>query len=61
VAAGLPLSDVLLGVPAFAAALDAAGVLPQEVEAALEPAGYLGAAGEFTDAALAAHERGLDG
>jgi len=26
-----------------------------QVESALDPAGYLGAAGEFTDAALAAH------
>jgi len=28
---------------------------PAQVESALDPVGYLGAAGEFTDAALAAH------
>ena len=55
VAAGGSLRDVLLGDPAFRHKLDAAGVTPDEVEAALDPAGYLGAAGEFVDAALAAH------
>ncbi|MBV9448882.1 MAG: 3-carboxy-cis,cis-muconate cycloisomerase [Streptosporangiaceae bacterium] len=54
--AGLPLRDVLLGVPELADRLAAAGVTPEQVEAALEPAGYLGATGTFIDAALAAHE-----
>jgi 3-carboxy-cis,cis-muconate cycloisomerase len=56
VSAGLPLRDVLLGVPELADRLAAAGVTPEQVEAALEPAGYLGATGTFIDAALAAHE-----
>jgi 3-carboxy-cis,cis-muconate cycloisomerase len=55
VSAGLPLRDVLLGVPELADRLDAAGVTAGQVEAALEPAGYLGAASVFIDTALAAH------
>jgi 3-carboxy-cis,cis-muconate cycloisomerase len=55
VAAGLPLRAALLDDPGRRGRLDAAGVTPAQVEAALDPAGYLGAAGEFTDAALAAH------
>lgn len=58
VGAGMPLRDVLLGAPEFADRLASAGVAPEQVEAALEPAGYLGATGEFIDAALAAHEAG---
>ena len=54
-AAGLPLRAALLGDPGLRGRLDAAGVTPAQVESALDPAGYLGAAGEFTDAALAAH------
>ncbi len=54
-AAGLPLRAVLLGDPGLRGRLDAAGVTPAQVESALDPAGYLGAAGEFVDAALAAH------
>ena len=34
-----------------------AGVTPEQVAAALDPAGYLGAAAEFVDAALTAHAR----
>lgn len=56
VGAGLPLRDVLLGVPELADRLAAAGVTPEQVEAALEPGGYLGSSGAFIDAALAAHE-----
>jgi 3-carboxy-cis,cis-muconate cycloisomerase len=55
VGAGLPLRDVLLGVPELADALSAAGISAEQVEAALEPAGYLGATQVFIDAALAAH------
>jgi 3-carboxy-cis,cis-muconate cycloisomerase len=54
-AAGLPLRAALLGHPDLRSRLDAAGVTPAQAEAALDPAGYLGAAGEFVDAALAAH------
>jgi hypothetical protein len=32
-----------------------AGITPEQVAAALDPAGYLGAAAEFVDAALIAH------
>ena len=35
--------------------LAAAGITPEQVEQALDPAGYLGAAGGFVAAALAAH------
>jgi 3-carboxy-cis,cis-muconate cycloisomerase len=55
VSAGLPLRDVLLSVPELADRLAAAGVSAEQVEAALEPAGYLGATDVFIDAALAAH------
>jgi 3-carboxy-cis,cis-muconate cycloisomerase len=55
VGAGLPLREVLLGVPELADALTAAGISAEQVEAALEPAGYLGATQVFIDAALAAH------
>jgi 3-carboxy-cis,cis-muconate cycloisomerase len=56
VSAGLPLRDVLLGLPQSAERLEAAGITPEQVESALHPAGYLGAAAEFVDAALAAHQ-----
>lgn len=56
VSAGLPLRDVLLGVPELADRLAGAGVTPEQVEAALEPGGYLGSSGSYIDAALAAHE-----
>jgi 3-carboxy-cis,cis-muconate cycloisomerase len=58
--AGLPLRDVLLGVPELADQLAAVGITAEQVEAALDPAGYLGAASVFIDAALAAHG-GTDG
>ena len=54
-AAGLPLRAALPDDPETRGRLDAAGVTPAEVESALDPASYLGAAGAFTDAALAAH------
>jgi 3-carboxy-cis,cis-muconate cycloisomerase len=56
VSAGLPLGDVLLAVPKLEGRLAAAGITPEQIEAALEPAGYLGAAGAFVTAALQAHE-----
>ncbi len=55
VAAGLPLRDVLLELPQSAQRLDDAGITAGQIEAALDPANYLGAAGRFVDAALAAH------
>ncbi len=56
VSAGLPLRDVLLAVPKLEGRLASAGVTAEQVEAALEPAGYLGATDAFITAALAAHE-----
>jgi 3-carboxy-cis,cis-muconate cycloisomerase len=56
VGAGLPLRDVLLSVPKLEGRLASAGITPEQIESALEPAGYLGAAGGFVTAALAAHE-----
>jgi len=50
------LGDVLLGTPRFADPIAAAGVSPGQVTRALEPGGYLGAAGVFVSAALAAHQ-----
>jgi 3-carboxy-cis,cis-muconate cycloisomerase len=56
VSAGLPLRDVLLGLPQSAERLEAAGITAEQIESALDPAGYLGAAAGFVDAALAAHQ-----
>ena len=57
IAAGVPLQEALLGVPELRQQLDAAGITPQQVGSALDPVGYLGAARQFTEAALAAHTR----
>ena len=56
VSAGLPLRDVLLSVPKLEGRLAAAGITPEQIDAALEPAGYLGAADVYVAAALDAHE-----
>ena len=56
VSAGLPLRDVLLSVPTLAGRLTSAGITPEQIESALEPTGYLGAADAFVTAAMAAHE-----
>ena len=56
VSAGLPLRDVLLSVPKLEGRLASAGITPEQIEAALEPAGYLGAAGAFVTSALQAHQ-----
>ncbi len=53
-ARGASLGDALTSGEA-AAALSAAGISPDQVDAALDPACYLGSAAAFTDAALAAH------
>ncbi|HEV2538002.1 MAG TPA: lyase family protein [Streptosporangiaceae bacterium] len=55
VGAGLPLSDVLLSVPKLEERLTAAGVTPEQIDSALDPAGYLGSADAFITAALDAH------
>jgi 3-carboxy-cis,cis-muconate cycloisomerase len=55
--AGLPLQDVLLAVPKLEERLSAAGITPEQIEAALEPSGYLGATDGFIAAALDAHEK----
>ena len=52
VSSGLPLRDVLAADPE----ITAADVSAERIEEALDPAGYLGAAGEFVTAALRAHE-----
>jgi 3-carboxy-cis,cis-muconate cycloisomerase len=56
VSAGLPLRDVLLAVPQLEERLAAAGVTAEQIDSALEPSGYLGAADAFVTAALDAHE-----
>ena len=64
VSAGLPLRDVLLGLPQSAERLEDAGITPEQIESALDPAQYLGSSSVFVDAALAAHqqhEKGPDG
>jgi 3-carboxy-cis,cis-muconate cycloisomerase len=49
------LREALLGDPRLRRRLAEAGVTPGQVDSALDPAGYLGSAADFTDAALAAH------
>jgi 3-carboxy-cis,cis-muconate cycloisomerase len=56
VSAGLPLRDVLLAVPKLEDRLASAGISAGQIESALEPAGYLGAADAFITAALGAHQ-----
>jgi len=51
------LDEVLLGSPEFAGPITAAGITPGQVTGALDPEGYLGAAGAFVAAALAAHDQ----
>jgi 3-carboxy-cis,cis-muconate cycloisomerase len=56
VSAGLPLRDVLLAVPTLEGRLASAGITPEQIESALDPAGYLGGADAFVTSALQAHE-----
>jgi 3-carboxy-cis,cis-muconate cycloisomerase len=56
VSAGLPLRDVLLSVPKLENRLASAGITAEQIESALEPAGYLGSADAFVTAALEAHQ-----
>jgi len=55
--AGLPLRDVLLAVPKLEERLSSAGITAEQIDSALEPSGYLGAAGAFITAAIDAHEK----
>jgi 3-carboxy-cis,cis-muconate cycloisomerase len=55
VGAGLPLSDVLMAVPGLEERLTAAGITTEQIDSALDPAGYLGSADAFITAALGAH------
>jgi 3-carboxy-cis,cis-muconate cycloisomerase len=56
-AGGTGLRAALLGHPPTAARLTAAGIDARKVDAALDPAGYLGATAEFIGRALSAHRR----
>jgi 3-carboxy-cis,cis-muconate cycloisomerase len=56
VSAGLPLSDVLLSVPKLEERLASAGITAEQIDSALEPAGYLGVTDAWITAALEAHE-----
>jgi 3-carboxy-cis,cis-muconate cycloisomerase len=55
VATRVSLREALLGQPELRQRLGDAGLTLEQIDSALDPAGYLGAAGQFTDAALAAH------
>ena len=57
-ASGLPLHDVLLASPELEDRLAQAGIGQAQIEAALDPAGYLGASDDFITAALRVHESG---
>ena len=56
VSAGLPLRDVLLSVPKLEERLASAGITAEQIDSALEPAGYLGVTDALITAALEAHE-----
>jgi len=56
VSAGLPLRDVLLSVPKLEERLASAGIMAEQIDSALEPAGYLGVTDALITAALKAHE-----
>ncbi|HXC84163.1 MAG TPA: lyase family protein [Trebonia sp.] len=58
---GLPLRDVLLAAPELEDRLRQAGITAAQIEAALDPAGYLGSSAGFIEAALAAHDRSATG
>src|SRR5215472_6720785 len=55
-ASGLPLHDVLLASGELEDRLAQAGIGQTQIEAALDPAGYLGASDDFITAALHAHD-----
>jgi 3-carboxy-cis,cis-muconate cycloisomerase len=55
-ASGVPFRDALLATPEIEDRLSQAGIGPAQLEEALDPAGHLGAADDFIDAALTAHQ-----
>jgi 3-carboxy-cis,cis-muconate cycloisomerase len=55
---GVPFRDVLLATPEIEDKMAQAGITAAQVERALDPSGYLGAADAFISAALAAHAAG---
>jgi 3-carboxy-cis,cis-muconate cycloisomerase len=55
-AGGGSLGEALFSVPDLARRVAAAGVSREQIDAALDPSGYLGAAPHFVDRALAAHQ-----
>jgi len=55
---GLPLRDVLLATPELEDRLKQAGITPDQIEAALDPAASLGSSDQFITAALEARGRG---
>jgi len=57
-ASGVPFRDALLATPEIEDRLAQAGIGPGQLEEALDPAGYLGAADGFITAALAARKPG---
>jgi 3-carboxy-cis,cis-muconate cycloisomerase len=56
---GLPLHDVLLATPQLERRLDDAGITAEQIEAALDPAGYLGSSEVFITRALESHRARL--
>jgi 3-carboxy-cis,cis-muconate cycloisomerase len=54
---GVSLPEALLADPAVAAAVRDAGISRADLDAAVDPASYLGASAEFIARALAAHAR----
>jgi 3-carboxy-cis,cis-muconate cycloisomerase len=52
---GLPLRDVLLATPQLEQRLIEAGITAEQIDAALDPAGYLGSSEEFITRALESH------
>jgi 3-carboxy-cis,cis-muconate cycloisomerase len=56
-ATGGSLREALLSGPGLARRVAAAGVTREQIDAALDPSGYLGAAPHFIDRALAAHQQ----
>ncbi len=56
-AAGRPLREELLAPEGPGRRLAEAGISAEQLDAALDPAGYLGASGPFVTDALAAHQR----
>jgi 3-carboxy-cis,cis-muconate cycloisomerase len=54
-ASGLPLLDVLLAIPRLEQRLGDVGITAEQIEAALDPVGYLGSSEEFVTRAVESH------